>query len=80
MIIPPARLNPLRLFLALICFFLWAGLSLALLRGWAPALVSSRDTGMVILGFVLPLIWLAASASIGWHLYTRRRAAANPKE
>lgn len=74
------RITPARLFLALLGFFLWLGLSLALLRGWAPALVSSRDTVMVILGFALPLIWLAATATLAWHLFTKRRSAANPKE
>ncbi|WP_278438364.1 hypothetical protein [Pseudomonas oryzihabitans] len=74
------RITATRLFLVLMGFLLWAALSFALLRGWAPALVSSRDTAMVILGFVLPFIWLAATASIAWHLFTRRRAAATSKE
>lgn len=74
------RITATRLFLALMGFLIWAALSLALLRGWAPALVSSRDTAMVILGFALPFVWLAATVAIAWHLLTRCRAAANPEE
>ena len=74
------RITATRLFFTLMGFLVWATLSLALLRGWAPALVSSRDTAMVILGFTLPFVWLPASAAIAWHLITRRRAAANPEE
>lgn len=74
------RITPLRLFLILLALFAWLGLSFVLLRGWAPALVSSRDTDLVILGFALPFVWLAATAAVAWHLFTKRRAAANPKE
>ena len=73
-------ITPFRLLLALLAFFLWLGLSLALLRGLAPAMVSSRDTPMVIAGFAIPFIWLAATAALAWHLLTKRRAAATPKE
>lgn len=74
------RITPTRLFLALIAFFLWAALSIALLRGWVPTLVSSRDTAMVILGFALLFVWLAANAAVAWHFFTKRRTAAIPKE
>lgn len=74
------RITAIRLFLAMMGFLVWAALSIALLRGWAPALVSSRDTAMVILGFALPFVWLAANVAIAWHLFTRRRAAATPEE
>ncbi|WP_145012406.1 hypothetical protein [Pseudomonas oryzihabitans] len=73
-------ISPLRLFLAVIAFFFWLSLSGALLRGFAPALVSSRDTAMVILGFAIPPIWLAASAAVAWYLLTKRRTAATSKE
>jgi len=74
------RTTPLRLFLTLMAFFAWLALSVLLLRGWVPALVSSRDTALVLFGFAIPFVWLAANAALAWHLFTKRRAAATHTE
>ena len=63
-------IKPGKLFLICIALLAYAGLSVALVGGIGPALVSSRD------------VWLIASVCLGIHLANTRReeAATTSKE
>lgn len=73
-------MTPLRLFLALISLLAWLGVTFFLLRSAAPALVSSTDTLLVLIGFALSPVWLIASGCVALHLFQKRRAAASATE
>lgn len=67
------HLTPLRLLWLLSISAAFLIVSFVLLRGVAPALVSSRDSLMVGLGFLIPVLWLVVTATFAFHLYTRSR-------
>lgn len=67
-------MTPLRLLFLILAAAAYLAVSFTLLRGIAPALVSSRDSLMVAFGFAIPVLWLAASASTALHLFNQHRA------
>ncbi|EMI6701322.1 hypothetical protein JVX99_29300 [Pseudomonas aeruginosa] len=75
-------IKPFRLFSLCIAALAYAALSVALLGGIGPALVSSRDDVLVFAGFAIPGVWLIASVCLGIHLANTRReqAATTSKE
>ncbi|MBH9406298.1 hypothetical protein I5K83_31080 [Pseudomonas aeruginosa] len=75
-------IKPGKLFLICIALLAYAGLSVALVGGIGPALVSSRDDVLVFAGFAIPGVWLIASVCLGIHLANPRReqAATTSKE
>ncbi|MDF5919882.1 hypothetical protein P4133_10840 [Pseudomonas aeruginosa] len=69
-------IKPGKLFLICIALLAYAGLSVALVGGIGPALVSSRDDVLVFAGFAIPGVWLIASVCLGIHLANTRREEA----
>lgn len=72
--LPPIR--TLDLLIGLIGTLLYIFISIAVLRFIAPALISSQSNELVALGFMLIAIWLVATITFAFHLYTKRRSAA----
>ncbi|ANI16797.1 hypothetical protein A9C11_23740 [Pseudomonas citronellolis] len=72
-----AQLSPLRLLTAGLALLLTLAMTVAVLGGVAPALVSSDDTALVAVGFLLPALWLLGLACAGLHLFNKRRRAAH---
>ncbi|WP_444757169.1 hypothetical protein [Pseudomonas sp. A014] len=69
------------LLIAVTSALIYLAISLAVLRFIAPALVSSKDDALVVIGFTLIGIWLVASIGLLNHLVNKRRApAATTKE
>lgn len=58
-------------FLRGLAFLIWFAATLAVVRGIAPMMISSRDDIAVVLGFLLAAVWLLGSACYGYHLITR---------
>ncbi|WP_425327970.1 hypothetical protein [Pseudomonas nitroreducens] len=72
-------MRPARLFLICLVALLYAALTLALLGGVAPAMVSSTDSLLVGLGFFIPGVWLIGTGCLGLHLYLKFRACAEKR-
>lgn len=68
--------RPGRLFLICLAALLYAAFSVVLLGGIAPAMVSSADSVLVGLGFLLPAVWLIGSGCLALHLALKNRACA----
>lgn len=66
-------LSPFRIFLLCLAALAYAALSLVLLGGVAPALVSSKDTLQAGLGFLVPAVWLIASGCLALHFFIKFR-------
>ncbi|NBF13056.1 hypothetical protein [Pseudomonas sp. Fl4BN1] len=69
-------IKPGRLFLRLLMALLYLALTLAILRGIAPAMISTDSTPMVILGLSLIALWLISSICLAIHLFKKRRSSA----
>ncbi|MFW7263782.1 hypothetical protein [Pseudomonas juntendi] len=72
----PPSIRTLDLLINLTCAFLYAVISLAVLRFIAPSLVSSESDALVIIGLALIAIWLMGSIALAYHLFNKRRASA----
>ena len=68
------------LLLRLMAALLYLALTLAILRGIAPAMISTDSTPVVLIGFVLIAAWLIGSICIATHLINKHRAPAAHKE
>lgn len=68
------------LLLRLLAALLYLALTLAILRGIAPAMISADSTPVVLIGFLLIAAWLIGSVCIAANLINKRRAPAAPKE
>jgi len=76
-----ALIKPGRLFLRLLTALLYLALTIVILRGIAPAMISTDSTMVVVLGFSLIAFWLIGSICLVTHLLNKRRSsAANTKE
>lgn len=76
-------ISPVRAFLLGLAALLYAAVTLAVLGGVAPAMVSSSDDILVVSGFALATAWLLATGCIALHITNRIRASAEqstPKE
>lgn len=69
-------IKTLDLLINLTCAFLYLVISLAVLRFIAPALISSKSDGLVIIGFAMVVIWLIASITLAYHIFNKRRTSA----
>lgn len=60
----------------------YLAITVAVLRGVAPAMISSDSTPLVLIGFLLLAIWLISSICLANHLINKRRvpAATNEEE
>lgn len=72
-------MRPGRLFLICLAALAYAALSLVLLGGVAPAMVSSKDSLLVGLGFMVPGIWLIGTGCLALHLTLKFRACAEKR-
>lgn len=72
-------MRPGRLFLICLAALLYAAFSVALLGGMAPAMVSSTDSLLVGLGFLIPAVWLIGTACLVLHFTLKCRACAEKR-
>lgn len=72
-------MRPGRLFLICLAALAYAALSIALLGGIAPAMVSSTDSVLVGLGFLVPAVWLIGTGCLALHIVLKFRACAEKR-
>jgi len=68
--------SPGKLFLLVITLLAYTALSLIVLLGISPALISARSDILVLAGFMVPAVWLTASLCIASHFFNKRRKSA----